>query len=373
MSTTTNPEAEAALIYSLVLDPTQILDVADLQDEDFSIAMWAQAFNMIKSKVEHNEPVDILTLRKDGVTIDAMELAGRHAPATEYARLIRDAAYRRRVVEAANQIAYAAEMDESSLIEAVESAVAVIRTRKTNGDEYGLMDLDDFGDTPAHPHLGLLSPEGTTVIYGEGGDGKGWIAAAMIKGLMERGIKVAILDFENHPSEWKERLDILRVPISEVSYFQPPVPMGKWANSRLAGVMKERNIGFFVIDSAMYATNTDDPYSPAGVMQYKQARLRLGNIPAILLAHTAKGQTSIYGSAFWRNEARITWFLSRDKANKRWLECKKTNAYPHLEGKVLSVDFDQSTGRLDFHEQGKQFQNYIQHSPVSEPEEEFTW
>lgn len=366
-----NPEAEAALIYSLILDPTQILDVVDLTEDDFVASEWSRAYREIRLLVESNQPVDILTLREKGVTIDRMELAGNHAPATEYARLLREASYRRRVVTAANAIASAAESDESTLIETVEHALGVVRNRQVSGTDSGMLDLAEHRMVPPPPHLGILAPSGTTVIYGEGGDGKGWIAASMIRGLLRHGIKSAILDFENHPSEWAYRLDRLGVSLDQVAYFQPGGPMGKWADSKVATVLREKGVQFLVIDSAMYASNTDDPYSPQGAMQYKQARLRLGNLPALLLAHTAKGGTSIYGSVFWRNEARITWYLSRDSQGKRSLICKKTNAYPALEGKELMVDFDEVQGMLNFHEVGKPFTSYI-HEP-EQKEEGFTW
>jgi hypothetical protein len=145
------------------------------------------------------------------------------------------------------------------------------------------------------------------------------------------------------------------VPLNELVYVQPDKHMVAWADAKAANMLHEAGVQFLVIDSATYAGSTDDPYSPQTAMNYKQARLRLGNPPALLLAHTAKGSSSsIYGSVFWRNEARLTWNLKRDySTNLRTIICMKANAYPDLEGKVKEVEFNADLGVLNLHDFGQ--------------------
>ena len=351
-----NPEAEAAFIHSLIVNPEQAMEVADLQPEDFSTREYAKAYSTILEMLARDQPVDILTLKSEGVSVEAYEVAGQHAPATEYASMIREAAYRRRVVNAAGEITHAAEVGgEAAVVAAVEDAMEVVRERKHDGSEIGMLDLSQFRLGPPPPYIGWVAPEGTTILYGDGGDGKGWIAASAIRDLIDRHkIKTAILDFENHPTEWAYRLDKLGVRLNEVVYIQPSGTMVHWADARAAAMLHEAGIGFLVVDSATYASNPEDPYSPQTAMNYKQARLRLGNLPTLLLAHTSKSSSSsIYGSVFWRNEARLTWNLKRDYSNgQRSITCMKANAYPALENKTKIVEFEEKIGVLNLHDEG---------------------
>lgn len=368
--TLTNPEAEAALIHALVLDPGQVLSVSDLDREDFSSPAQADAYVAILQLVQDNKIVDVLALKRMGIEIDPVEIAGRYSPAIEYATLIREASYRRRVMEAASTIAHGAETaDEDELIALVEEAVSGIRERKAKTASMGVLPLADYRNAPPSPLLGVLSPEGTTILYGDGGDGKGWIAASLIGDLLKQGIKTAILDFEAHPNEWAYRLDKLGVPVEQVLYVQPSGTMVRWANPYTARLLRSEDVGMLVVDSAMYASNADDPYSPQSAMQYKRARSMLGNLPVLLLAHTPKGGDSIFGSAFWRNEARITWHLRKDfMTRQRHLECKKSNSYGYLEGSKMAVEFDEDRGICILHPHGQPWSPV----PLTTPEPEGT-
>lgn len=363
-----NPEAEAALVHSLIVNPDQAMDVADLEPEDFDSPFYGRAYRIILDMIASDQPIDILTLRSHGVEIEPMELAGQHGASSEYAAMIREAAYRRRVAAAASEIAHAAEVG-GDLVAAVEAASEVVREKRSDGSELGLADLSQFRLGPPPPYLGWLAPEGTTILYGDGGDGKGWIAASAIKGLLKQDIKTAILDFENHPTEWAYRLDKLGVSLADVVYFQPNSTMARWADAKVAERIRDAGVKYLVVDSATYASNVDDPYSPQTAMQYKQARLRLGNLPVLLLAHTAKSSSdSIYGSVFWRNEARLTWNLKRDySTGQRSMVCKKANAYPSLEGKTKVVEFNENLGVLKLHDHGTPW------VAQTEPDEPFSW
>jgi hypothetical protein len=53
----------------------------------------------------------------------------------------------------------------------------------------------------------------------------------------------------------------------------------------------------------------------------------------------------------WRAEARLVWRLGKDPVTRRrFLECKKANAYGFLEGKHLRITFDEPTGTLEWYE-----------------------
>jgi len=315
--------AESALVARLLLDPSEIQKVSDLSPEDFYGQDARQAFQAILRLSAAGRPIDITTVRaeagNDDLDIDLLSLTRANgAPIEEYARIIRDAATR---------------------VEAIEA------------ESLGVLDLRDFRSPPPDPLLGVLSPEGTTVLYGEGGDGKGWIAAKWASQLSKMGIGVAVLDFEQHPSEWAYRLN--KFGDTKTMYINPTVTLDKWADERATKLLRSCRIGYLVVDSATYASDIEDPYAPAAPIAYQFAMERLGKLPSLLLAHTAKGSEGIYGSVFWRNQARITWHLVRHGITRqRSIECRKANAYGQLEGQRINIEFDERQGILNLHQHG---------------------
>ncbi len=119
-------------------------------------------------------------------------------------------------------------------------------------------------------------------------------------------------------------------------------------------MLRSEGVEFLVIDSAMYASDVEDPYSPNGALAYGRARRRLNNLPALLLAHTTGNTDKVFGSVFWRNESRIVWRLNKDYMTRaRHMECRKANGYSWLEGRKLNVEFSEEHGILNLHEHGK--------------------
>jgi hypothetical protein len=342
--TPANIEVEAALVSRLLLDPSQVPVISSsLTPDDFYSPSYRGAYAAMQRLSRAGKSIDLTTIRSEAdnflLDLPVMEITAIHqAPLADYARIIRDLAIRRRIIEAAQS------GDVGRIVEAAELASELT----TRTDSLGLVDLQQFRVPPPPPLLGVLAPEGTTVLYGEGGDGKGWIAAKLASQLDTR---VAILDFEAHPNEWAYRLD--KFGNQDVLYVSPPVTMERWADDRAANLLRSEKIGYLIVDSAMYASNVEDPYSPASAMSYKRSRSRLGNLPALLLAHTAKGQNSVFGSVFWANEARITWHLTRDFLGRRTIECRKANSYGTLEGAKLVIEFDEQRGILNLHEHGR--------------------
>jgi len=213
--------------------------------------------------------------------------------------------------------------------------------------------LGDHREAPPPPYLGVLSPHGTTILYGDGGDGKGTVAARLIVKLVEQGIKPAIIDFEMQPQEWGFRLAQFGIDPDLVPYFAPPTTMDRWATTDTAQLLKSEGVGYLVIDSAMYASDSEDPYAPNSALAYGRARKRLNNLPTLLLAHITGGADKVFGSVFWKNECRISWRLNKEHDLRRHLVCKKANGYPWLEGRKLYVEYDAEGGVLELHEHGK--------------------
>lgn len=349
-------DVESALLSRLLVQPDQIGSLA-LGASDFYDPDHRDIWTAMQALHREGRPVDVTTLRAEmgrAVSLPVSSItAGHHAPLDEYADILRDLAFRRRYIselEAALRRAHA-EDDPAVLMAALRDSAAGLSELVKPDDALGKINLEEHREEAEPPLLGILSPQGTTILYGDGGDGKGWVAARLASQLQRR---VAILDFEMQPKEWAYRLDRFGVSLRDILYFSPGTTMDRWATDETARMLKAEGVEFLIIDSAMYASDVEDPYSPNGALAYGRARRRLNNLPALLLAHTTGGADKVFGSVFWRNEARIVWRLNKEyTSNRRHLECRKANGYSWLEGKKLNIEFSEERGVLNLHEHGK--------------------
>ena len=182
---------------------------------------------------------------------------------------------------------------------------------------------------PVRPLLGMLHPEGWTMLYGKGSAGKGTICAALACDLITtRGHRVAILDYENHRNEWVARLRRLyferhreELPPGSVVYVAPNdpssgLPLGSFMDhaDELRLSLRAAGVTYVILDSIVGgATLGHDPKDDVTVGLFDTARQRLA-LPLLSLGHIPKNslQTDMpYGSAFWYHLPRSTWFAEQ--------------------------------------------------------------
>lgn len=346
-------QTEAALIARLLVDPTPIASLS-LDANDFHVQAYRMAYRAMQDLTARHRPIDLVTLKDEGVDLgDVLDSVGpaHRAPVTEYAAIVRRHAFQRRFITGLTDLVEKAERsDPSTLVAALQEQAASLAEGIERTDTLGRVDLGQHAQEPPELLLGVLSPTGTTVLYADGGSGKGWVAAKLVADLLDMGIRSAVLDFEMHPGEWSHRFTRFGVAREDVSYFAPPTTMDRWATDGAAQELEREGVGFLVVDSALYASDLTDPYSPETALAYARARRRLNNLPTLLLAHVPASADKIFGSIVWRAEARLVWRLGIDDSRKRFLENKKANEYPYLEGKRLDITFDAATGTLEIHE-----------------------
>ncbi len=135
-----NVEAEEAVLGSLLIDPNAILRVAPvLRPEDFYVERHAWIYDAILKLQERGEAIDVLTLaeqlRRDGRLDDVGGLGFLAALANRvptsihveyYAGLVEEAAIRRQLVEAAQEIARMAHRGEGELSDLIDQAEQLI-------------------------------------------------------------------------------------------------------------------------------------------------------------------------------------------------------------------------------------------------------
>lgn len=135
-----NVEAEEAVLGSILIDPNAILRVAPrLRPEDFYVERHAWIYDAILKLQERGEAIDVLTLaeqlRRDGHLDEVggmgflAALANRVPTSIHveyYAELVEEAAIRRQLMEAAQEIARMAHRGEGELADIIDQAEQLI-------------------------------------------------------------------------------------------------------------------------------------------------------------------------------------------------------------------------------------------------------
>lgn len=229
-------------------------------------------------------------------------------------------------------------------------------------------------DVPAATATKLLvdyiHPDDHTILFGDGGTGKGVIAAWWMARMIGTGQvrKILVVDYEEHATwEWRPRLEAFadwlalhRVPnakdiLDSVIIMQPDGPIWDEA-ATICAVIEQYDIDLVVVDSVTYACLPMEPEKAVTAGKYSDT-IKLFRKPVLSLAHTTKADTDPqhpFGSVFWSNGARITVAVSRtDFGGPRKLEVKKANQ--GQVPKVQEVDWSWSVNQgppshLDIHD-----------------------
>lgn len=141
------PEIEKALIAKLIIKPETIGDVGTLVPSDFAYPDWGKVYSTLLTMHADGRAFDVPTIESlTGVTINLMEMRQRStADISEYADKIKQAASRRRLIDALNKARINLEDDDDDPVAIVERNVgdvlrgessATLRTIDTVAQEY---------------------------------------------------------------------------------------------------------------------------------------------------------------------------------------------------------------------------------------------
>jgi replicative DNA helicase len=237
-------EAEEAVIGSVLINPEAYYDVVEfLQAEDFYIHKHKWIYETFNRLHERRSPIDILTVTEE---LDQMGYLGEvggsayitalisnvptalHAAA--YGHLVEETAIRRRMLEAANEIAQSAYKEDITIdtaINAAEKAVFSVSERRLSSDlqpiqkvlsEYyeRVGDIANRGDetygVPTNFRdldnlLGGLQPSDLLIIAGRPGQGKTSFMLSIAKNAARKNDKhIAIFSMEMSNDQLVQRL-----------------------------------------------------------------------------------------------------------------------------------------------------------------------
>lgn len=213
-------------------------------------------------------------------------------------------------------------------------------------------DAVPLSKVPSVPPAKLLEdyihPTEHTILYGDGGTGKGVVAAHWTANLLRAGKVILLVDYEQHAQhEWRPRVetflderpkshphghapddrDLLDKAVHIVQPTRPIWDIQDWLREQVRRVGAD----IVMIDSVTYACVGEAAEDSRTAIKYSMAINRLG-CAVLSLAHVTKTDLNPkhpFGSAYWSNGARITVAISRkepsDGASPRILTNHKTN------------------------------------------------
>lgn len=153
------------------------------------------------------------------------------------------------------------------------------------------------------------------ILFAPGGTMKSLLVMAMLGELGRKGLRTLLLDWEMDGGEQRVRYDALGLPPT-VFYRRCEQPLVRLVESIKRDVL-DHDIGFLAVDSIAPACHGD--VTDANVpIEFFRAWRYIGP-GGMGIAHTRAedGEQRPFGSVFWHNLARNTWFLKRVEDTSR--------------------------------------------------------
>ncbi len=158
---------------------------------------------------------------------------------------------------------------------------------------------------------GLVLPRRhPSILFGDGGAAKSYLSLYFIGCLAKLGLRVALFDWELAGEDHRDRLErLFAEDMPPIVYARCERPLTIEVD-RLRRIVREEGIEFAVFDSLAFGA--DGPPEAAEVAgRYFRAVRQIG-VGSLLVAHITKGEggdQKPFGSTFWSNGARATWFI----------------------------------------------------------------
>jgi hypothetical protein len=151
------------------------------------------------------------------------------------------------------------------------------------------------------------------ILFGDGGAAKSYLALRAAGLLDQQGIRVGLFDWELAGEDHRERLEMLFPGnLPGIVYARCEKPLIHEID-RLRRIVRDERLGYVILDSIAFAC--DGPPEAAEVAgKYFRATRQLGEVGSLHVAHVSKAEGADqkpFGSAFWHNGARSTWYVKR--------------------------------------------------------------
>jgi hypothetical protein len=154
------------------------------------------------------------------------------------------------------------------------------------------------------------------ILFGDGGTGKSTLAQYFAGRLEQQGLGVLYLDWELEQSDQRVTLErLFPDDMPEVKYRRCEEPLAIEIDG-IERQVRECGIDFVICDSIMPAC--DGPAETAEAAQRYFRALRRLRVGSMNLAHISRAEGADrrpFGSAFWHNLARATWYAERAESS----------------------------------------------------------
>lgn len=190
------------------------------------------------------------------------------------------------------------------------------------------------------------------MVFGDGGTAKSLLALYVAGRLVERGWSVLYADWELSGEDHRERLErLFGADMPAVHYARCARPLAHEAD-RLGRLVRQHRVDYVVADSVAFAC--DGPPEAAEVAGRYFMALRSLGVGSLNIAHVNKsdqGDQKPFGSTFWHNGARSTWFMKAGDTTPEGLSVglfnRKANLGPLRQaiGYSIAFDMDRTTFR----------------------------
>ena len=150
-----------------------------------------------------------------------------------------------------------------------------------------------------------------SILFGDGGSAKSLLALYIAGRMAERGHRVLLADWELEAQDHRIRFGRLfgdKLP-ADVYYIRCTRPLAREVD-RLRRIIRQQEIDYAICDSIGFATH-EAPETAVSALAYFQAVRQMG-IGTLSVAHVNRSETGDqkpFGSAFFHNSARATWFV----------------------------------------------------------------
>ncbi len=207
------------------------------------------------------------------------------------------------------------DLDWRGLIE--EFALRVLESEEDHAPEQSLKDIPTTEGEIETFAAGLpILRRHPTIWFGDGGCGKSYLALYAAIDLAQSGKRVLYLDWELAGEDHRRRMNSICGPVpgnvDHLYYLRCDQAFVRLAG-KIRGICERRQINFIVADSIGFACE-GPPEAAEAALGYFRALGQLGSLGSLHLAHmnrSEQGDQKPFGSGFWHNSARSTWFLKR--------------------------------------------------------------
>lgn len=149
-----------------------------------------------------------------------------------------------------------------------------------------------------------------TIAFGDGGSAKSYLALYVAGKLVQQGQVVLYVDWELSGVEHRDRLErMFPSPAPIVHYMACDKPITV-ESDRIIRECRRLSVDYVVFDSIAFATGGPPEAAEHATAYFRVVRqIGVGSLHLAHINRSENGDQKPFGSTFWHNAARSTWFI----------------------------------------------------------------